>query len=240
MKKYAITIDVSPSEQIGNDDDTIFALGILLGLKSPKSFDMVGAQFPDQGKQLQLRKYSKASQQYKKELEAHLVAIKNSGHAMTGASIVDQRFIKNVGLKVWTKAHGSIPAPSSYSKKGKPRILLGGYPVDGIIKPPFEVLEDELAIIGWLTMEIASVQGMLCKINEDIVKLDVLIDRLPTEKGDAGTNKAELLKSTLDHCALPDVRGGQHGQAHPDGVQGKIPGIGRATRPQEGHRGHCT
>lgn len=197
MTKYAVAIDISPSEQIGESDDSIFCLGVLFGLKSPKSFDMVGDQFPDVNKKLSLRKYSGSSLKYKRNLVEHLFAIKSSGHAMAGVSIANQRFIKRVGLPVWVKAHGEIPAASSLNKKGKPRIMLGGYKVDGQIKPPFEVLVDDLAIIGWLTMELGLLHKMLCDINEEIVKLEIIMDRMPNEKGIYGTNKGELLKFTL-------------------------------------------
>lgn len=197
MKKYAVAIDLSPSEQIGCDDDSVFCLGVLFCLKSPQSFDMVGDQFPDEEKRLRLRKYSGSSSKYKKDLVKHLEAIKHSGHVISGASVVNQRFIKRVGLPVWIKAHGELPTPSSFSKKGRPRVLLGGYTVDGQTKPAFEVLADDLAIIGWLVLELGLLHKMLCEINSEIVKLDIIIDRLPNEKGAAGTNKGELLKFTL-------------------------------------------
>jgi hypothetical protein len=197
MKKYAVAIDVSPSEQIGSDDDSIFCLGVLFCLKSPQSFEMVGNQFPDEKKRLQLRKYSGSSPRYKKDLVKHLEAIKHSGHVISGASVVNQRFIKNVGLPVWIKAHGELPPSSSFNKKGRPRVLLGGYEVDGQTRPAFEVLTDDLAIIGWLVLELGLLHKMLCDINGAIVKLDIIMDRLPNEKGAAGSNKGELIKFTL-------------------------------------------
>lgn len=197
MKKYAVAIDVSPSEQIGGDDDSIFCLGVLFCLKSPQSFEMVGDQFPDEKKRLRLRKYSGSSPKYKKDLVKHLEAIKHSGYVISGASVVNQRFIKRVGLPVWIKAHGELPTPSSFNKKGKSRVLLGGYEVGGQTRPAFEVLADDLAIIGWFVLELGLLHKMLCEINGAIVKLDIVIDRLPNEKGAAGTNKGELLKFTL-------------------------------------------
>lgn len=198
MKKYAVAIDVSPSEQIGDYDDSILCLGVLFCLKSPQSFDMVGDQFPDEEQRLRLRKYSGSSPKYKRDLVKHLEAIKHSGHVISGVSVVNQRFIKSVGLPVWIKANGKLPTPHSFNKKGKPRILLGGYQVDGQTRPAFEVLEDDLAIIGWLVLELGLLHKMLCEINGAIVKLDIIIDRLPNEKGAAGTNKGELLKFMLD------------------------------------------
>lgn len=51
--------------------------------------------------------------------------------------------------------------------------------------------------MGWLAAEIGLLHGEICKINGDIVKLDVLIDRLPNDQGPNGVNKAELLKWTI-------------------------------------------
>jgi hypothetical protein len=198
MKKYAVAIDVSPSEQIGDDDDSIFCLGVLFCLKSPQSFNLVGDQFPDEKQRLRLRKYSGSSAKYKKDLVKHLEAIRHSGHVLSGVSVVNQRCIKRVGLSVWIKAHGGLPPPSSFNKKGKPRILLGEYDVEGKTRPAFEVLEDDLAIIGWLVLELGLLHKMLCEVNGAVAKLDIIIDRLPNENGAAGTNKAELLKFTLD------------------------------------------
>jgi len=76
MKKYAIVIDTSPTEQIIDNDDQIFCLGILFGLRSPESFDLVGSQFPDEGKRLNLRKYAGSSLQYKANLKEHLANIR--------------------------------------------------------------------------------------------------------------------------------------------------------------------
>ena len=151
MKKYGIAIDVSPSEQITDSDETVFCVAVLFGLKSPRSFDLVGKDFPIEEKRLILRKYSGSSDDYKKRLREHLLAIRQSAHVVTGVSVVNQRYIKKVGVAVWEKAHGKLPNPTSYSKKRKPRFTLGGYKTTtGEEVAPYEVLQDDLCVIGWL------------------------------------------------------------------------------------------
>lgn len=199
MKKYAIVIDTSPSEQISDDDDQIFCLGILLGLRSPESFDLVGKDFPEEDKRLDLRKYSGSSNHYKTKLIKHLEYIKNAEHILTGVSVINQRFIKCKGLKIWKVTHGPLPTPFDFSKKGKPRYQLGGYKINGDTEiKPYLVLEDDLCIIGWLAYELGLLHEWVCHINNKFIKLDVLIDRLPNDQGITGTNKAVLLKGTID------------------------------------------
>lgn len=210
MKKYAIAIDVSPSEQIGDDNDSIFCLGILFALKSPASFNQVGSGFPGDEQKLTLRKYSGSSTAYRSALKAHLSAIRDLGHVWTGASIANQRYMKRMGLPVWERAHGKLPPPSSHNKKGKPRHRIGPYKnADGVTVEPYEVLENDLCIIGWLISEIAFVHKLICDINSDVVKLEVLMDRLPNDQGPEGTNKVELLKWTLNKLSdsIMDIAG---------------------------------
>ena len=214
MKKYAIVIDTSPTEQIIDNDDQIFCLGILFGLRSPESFDLVGSQFPDEGKRLNLRKYAGSSLQYKANLKEHLANIREADHVIASASIVNQRFIKRMGLPVWEKAHGKLPQPFDFNKKGKPRYRLGGYKKDdGTVVEPYTVLQDDLCIIGWIASELGLLHAAICEINKEKVKIDVLIDRLPNDQGPEGVNKAELLKwtigklteSTIHIAGIPDM-----------------------------------
>lgn len=214
MKKYAIVIDTSPTEQITENDDQIFCLGILFGLRSPESFDLVGNQFPNEEKKLNLRKYAGSSSLYKTNLKEHLANIKEANHVLASASIVNQRFIKRIGLPVWEKAHGKLPKPFDFNKKGKPRYRLGGYKKqDGTVVEPYTILQNDLCIIGWLTSELGLLHSAICEINEEIVKIDVLIDRLPNDQGPEGINKAELLKwtisklteSTIHIAGIPDT-----------------------------------
>jgi len=205
MKKYAIVIDTSPSEQIGNNDDQIFCSGVLFGLGSPESFDQVGNQLLDTSKRLNLRKYSGSSTQYKTNLKQHLKDIKDADHVLASASVVNQRYIKRMGLKVWEKAHGKPQDPYDHSKKGKPRYKLGGYKIDDSTVDSYLVLEDDLCIIGWLASEIGLLHKELCDINGEVVKLDILMDRLPNDQGPKGFNKVELLKWTLQKLSQSTI-----------------------------------
>lgn len=206
MKLYAVALDVSPSEQIGNHDEDVFCLGVLFGLKTSQSFDQVGKDFPIAESRLTLRKYAASSPAYKRKVSQHLSDIKASGHVLAGVSVVNQRHIRKVGLPVWELAYGRVSVPSSFSKKGKPRVMLGGYTVEDEVRPAYEVLLDDLVVLGWLAAEIVDLHGMLCEINEELVKIDVLLDRLPNERGPHASNKAELLKGALNRLAPNHIR----------------------------------
>lgn len=197
QKLYAVEFDVSPSEQFCDDDEAIYCVGALFALRRPQSIEEVGSAFPDITKRLALRKFAGASDIYKRDLLSHLTHIKERGTALAGASVVNQRFIKHVGRAVWERANGTLPEPSSHSKKGRPRVLLGGYVVDGTVRQPYEVLVDDLVVLGWLAYEAISVQIMLTQICGHLVRLHVLLDKLPNEKGVKSQNKAELLKAML-------------------------------------------
>lgn len=103
-----------------------------------------------------------------------------------------------MGLPVWEKAHGKLPEPFDFNKKGKHRYRLGGYKKDdSTVVEPYTVLQDDLCIIGWIASELGLLHATLCEINKELVKIDVLIDRLPNDQGPGGVNKAELLKWTI-------------------------------------------
>lgn len=199
MKKYAAVIDVSPSEQLGGSDDDIFCVGVVFGLRSRKSFDQVGSHCLS-GRGMPLKKYAGTGKAYRKRLVSYMKALKAmpTPHVLLGAALANQRFIRHVGKQVWERAHGPIPAASSKNKKGKDRVVLGGYKVDGQDRAPFEVLVDDLVVMGWLAYEIASLHGMLLEINKpDMVSLDMISDKLPNDRGEQSANKGELLKATL-------------------------------------------
>lgn len=203
MKKYAAVIDVSPSEQLGNSADDIFCLGVVFGLRSRKSFDQVGANCLS-GTSLRLKKYAGTAKKYRTNLVTYMQALKAmpNPHVLLGAALANQRFIRHVGKQVWERAHGPIPIASSKNKKGKDRVMLGGYKVGGEERAPFEVLADDLIVMGWLAYEIASLHGMLVQINApDMVTLDVISDRLPNDQGEQAANKGELLKTTLQRLS---------------------------------------
>jgi len=198
MKKYAIVIDTSPTEQLVGNDDQVFCLGILMGLKSQKSFDLVGKDFPVEESRLTLRKYAGSNASYKVKVREHLKTLSSTEHVIVTASIVNERYIRRVGLEIWKRAHGPLPEPIDTNKKGKPRQQIGGYrKTDGTLVPPHTVLEDDLVIIGWIASELGLLHGALCQLNKETVALDVLIDRLPNDQGREGVNKAELLKFTI-------------------------------------------
>jgi hypothetical protein len=199
MKKYAAVVDVSPSEQLGDSDDDIFCVGVVLGLRSRNSFDQVGANCLS-GKGMRLRKYAGSGKAYRKNLGDYMRALKAmpNPHVLLGAALANQRFIRHVGKRVWERANSPIPTASSKNKKGKDRVMLGGYKVDGQERAPFELLVDDLIVIGWLAYEIASLHGLLLEINRpDMVSLDIISDRLPNDRGEREANKGELLKATL-------------------------------------------
>lgn len=212
-KLYAVEFDVSPSEQLTDDDEGVYCVGSLFALRRPESLHEVGSEFPFAAERFRLRKFSSSSNMYKRELRAHLKAIRQRGTVLLGASIVNQRFIRHVGKAVWEKTFGPIPDPSSHNKKGRPRIRLGGYLVDGDMRAPYEILVDDLIVLGWLAYEAISVQVMLTQICGELVRLHVLLDNLPNEKGPKSQNKGELLKAivtrlteqTVDVIGHPDV-----------------------------------
>ncbi len=74
---------------------------------------------------------------------------------------------------------------------------MGGFRVDGIMVERFDLLADELAVLGWYTEMIVSFQEQLVEINSERVKLDVIVDRLPLERGGERHLKAVLLKKLL-------------------------------------------
>ena len=107
---------------------------------------------------------------------------------------------------------GKFPAPSSHNKKGRPRVMMGGYKVDGKTIPPFEVLVDDLIILGWYAEALVGCLKELIDLNGEEVKLDVIIDKLPNEQGGDDFYKATLLreicrkgsKGLLDIVGVPD------------------------------------
>jgi len=194
MKKYAVVIDVSPSEQINDDDDPIKVMALVFGLKSPRSFDEVGSNYPDPLHKFALKKWSSASDKYKTEFVKHARVLTDSGNIMFGSNIASNAVIRDVGLRYWELLMGKMPSPSSVNKKKRPRVLMGGYKVDRQPTPKYEVLIDDLIVIGWYAESLASCLKGLVEVNGEEVKLDVLIDNLPNEQGGEDYYKATLLR----------------------------------------------
>ena len=202
-KKYAAVFDVSPSEQLTGSDESLRALGIVIGLQSPRSFEEVGPKHPDPSMRMPLRKWAGASTEYKANLIAHVHELLERSEVMCGAHISDEYTIRRRGRQIWERYAGPFPAPHDHSRKGRPRHLLGGYVVDGAKIAPWVVLEDDLIVLGWYCEAITSLHAELCSVNGDYVKLDVLVDRLPNEQGDQ--NKAVILKDLLSRATSKRV-----------------------------------
>lgn len=198
LKKYAVVTDVSPSEQLTGNGENVKVMGLVFGLNSPKSFELVGSKFPDDSKSMKLRKWGGASDTYKLGAIQHASVLSESGNVIFGNNISNENTIKQVGEYVFQKIIGEFPEPSSYNKKGKPRIKLGGK-VEGVEITQYEVLIDELIILGWYGESILSAHKSLMEINSDRVELDLLIDKLPLEQSD--NNKARLLKQLLSKAS---------------------------------------
>jgi hypothetical protein len=196
MKKYAIVIDVSPSEQISGNPDAVKCMALLMGLYSPKSFDQVGSQFA--ANPLPLKKWSKGSKAYRQKFVRHAAAVVTGGQVLCGVNKASEAAILKNGRRTVEELIGPFPQAESVSLKGKPRIRMGGYKVDGVTVPPYDVLEDDLCILGWLVESLASYLAMCDQINEASCTLDVIIDRLPNEQGGDTYHKATLLKLLLD------------------------------------------
>jgi len=195
MKKYAVIVDISPSEQINENEDELRFMALVFGLKSPKSFDEVGANYPIVKYQLQLKKWSSASKGYKRKFIKHAEILSNTGKIIFGLNITSNTIIRKTGIQYWESLMGRIPAPSSFSQRGRPRIKMGGYRVDGkILLPPWEILIDDLAVLGWYAEALVGCLSSLVEVNSEDVKLDALIDRLPNEQGGEDFYKATLLR----------------------------------------------
>lgn len=209
MKKYAVVTDVSPSEQITDDGDSIRVMGLVVGLRKPQSFEEVGNKFPDPEHQLKLRKWSGSSSVYKRNAIQHALTLVKSGNVLCGTNTVSEKAMIRIGSEYFQNIEGKFPKPVSYNKKGKPRIAMGGYKVNGITVPRFDVLKDELIVLGWYAEAILAFHHELMEINEAKVKLDVIVDRLPLERGGDQHHKATLFKKMLTKASdgLVDLAG---------------------------------
>lgn len=210
VKTYAVVVDVSPSEQlVGNPADPKF-VGLVFGLYSRKSFELVGPSFPDPARRLRLRKWSSANAGYKWRFVEHLRDLDTTHRVVFGANVATNMHIARSGAAVWEQVWGPYPEPSSYNKNGRPRVMLGGYSVGGEPVDPFEVLIDDLKVVGWYARVLVSAQQSLSDLNGEPVVLEALIDRLPGDGGPEGPRKAVLLKETCarlsdGHCRVVGV-----------------------------------
>ncbi len=194
MKKYAVAVDVSPSEQLSDDDNEIKVMALVFGLKSPKSFEEVGSKFPDPAHRLSLRKWAPSGNKYKRKFVEHARFLASTNNIIFGSNVASNRRIRNIGKKYWEMVVGKIPPAASRSSKGRPMVAMGGYKVDGKEVPKYEVLVDDLYLLGWYAESLVECLKGLIKVNGEKVKLDALIDRLPNEQGGKDFYKATLLR----------------------------------------------
>jgi len=78
--------------------------------------------------------------------------------------------------------------------QNRPLVRMGEYKVDGKTIPPWDILADDLFVLGWYAEAVVSCLKTLVELNGERVKLDVIIDRLPNEQGGEDYYKAKLLK----------------------------------------------
>ena len=197
MKQYAVVTDITPSEQITGDDSAIKTMGLVVGLREYGSFDRVGSKFPKKDRRFKLRKWSGSSTTYKLNAIEHARMLADVADVIFGYDAVSEANIKLVGDKMYQHLMGDYPIPVGHNSKGKPKHTMGGYKQDGVVVPRYDVLQDELTILGWYTTAITSFHRELLDINGEDVKLDVIADRLPLEQGGGRLFKAHLLKKML-------------------------------------------
>lgn len=194
MKKYAAVVDVSPTEQLGDSDTDLKFMALLFGLKSYMYFYLVGRSHPDESIRFPLRKWSSANRSYKRKFIEHAHHLARSENIVFAANVASSSVIRRTGKKYWEFWMGAIPNPSSYNKKNRPRVLMGGYEVNDQVIPPYELLVDDLIVLGWYAESLVSCLSVLIEVNGEAVELDILIDKLPNDQGDSGHYKATLLK----------------------------------------------
>ena len=129
MKKYAVVIDVSPSEQLNDDDTELKFMALLFGLRSPTSFDEVGSNYPVKEEQYKLRKWSGSSTRYKEGFIKHAKVLIDSENIIFGINVSSNAEIRDVGKRYFELLIGKIPQPVSFNKKNRPLVAMGGYKV---------------------------------------------------------------------------------------------------------------
>jgi hypothetical protein len=209
MKHFAVMVDISPSEQLNENPDALKAMGLVFGRTDRNSLDFVGSRFYQDEHKFHLKKWSSSNGRYKLGFIEHAKVLMNSGNLFFGSNVVNNRIIKDIGVKYWELYMGKIPTASSFNKKNRPRVKIGNYQVDGITIPEYEILVDDLIIIGWYGEALVNYLKKLIQINEATVKLEVLIDRLPNEQGGDLYHKVTLLKELSSRASanLLDIVG---------------------------------
>ena len=201
VKMYTVALDVSPSEQVSDNPQDIKTVGLVLGLKSPTSFEEVGSEFAELSQRLNLRKWAGSSNGYKRNFVSHMANVVASRRVICGYGHSNVANLLGLGGGIFQKYFGKFPEPSSLNKKGKPRIELGGYFQDGVLIPSYEVLVFDLCTIGWITSEILSLLHMTDHTTGEKCKFDVIADRLPNEQGGDGYFLSTILRTLLHRAS---------------------------------------
>lgn len=197
-KKYAIVIDVSPSEQISPDPKEVKALAVVFGLYQHDSFEKVGSNAKDENNRLSLKKWSGASKAYKRKFLSHADKLRADGKIIFGVETIDDETIADVGDRIIEAYYGKLLKPSSLNKKGLPRVMMSEMNLSGTNFEKTEILVNDLKVIAWYAQSIARIYKMLADINTGHkVKLDVLIDNLPNER--KGYYKSLILKKFTEN-----------------------------------------
>ncbi|MGB4775188.1 MAG: hypothetical protein WBP45_08450 [Daejeonella sp.] len=195
-------VDVSPSEQLDGKLDDIKAMGLVFALTERKALDLVGSEYPKETHKLRLKKWASSNAKYKTKFIEHAKELLNSATLLFGFNVSSISMIKETGYKYWESYMGKIPAPSSFNKKNRPRVKMGNYKIEETLVTEYEILIDDLIIIGWYAEALVTCFHTLIKINENPVKLEVLLDRLPNEQGGDLYYKATLLKELCNRASL--------------------------------------
>ncbi len=197
-KVYSVLCDVSPSEQLTTELSEVKYLAMLIGLKYRKSLDDVGLDYHDSEQRFHLKKWSKSSKSYKEQFPRYAEIWKRDGRLLYGIQATHDKNIFLLGGAYFERSMGAFPEPSSYSLSGKPRIMMGGLKVDDKVVSTYEVLIDDLCVLGWYVEALESFRKELMIINSsENITLEVLIDNLPNEQGDSLRYKAVLLKHLM-------------------------------------------
>lgn len=201
--------DISPTEQLNENPSDIMAMGLVFASAEEGSLDLVGNRYPQAVQRLHLKKWASSNHIYKIKLIEHARELMNSKRLFFGYNVSTNKKIRDVGFKFWEQYMGKIPEPSSFNKKNRPRVKMGNYTVDDILVPEYDILIDDLIIIGWYAEALIGCLHILIKIEEDPARLDVAIDRLPNEQGEDLYNKVTLLKELCNRASsgLLDIVG---------------------------------
>ena len=184
MKKYAVVVDISPSEQINEDDNQVKIMALVFGLRRHDTFEKVGSNWPEEKDRLTLKKWAKSGKKYKHKSVVLSQIICNSNNIIFGSNLTSNKFIREIGTKYGQMLMHDFPLIESGKSAGKrPQVTIDNLISDKERIEPFNILRDELIVLGWYAEALVSCVKSLCELNGANVKLDVLIDKLPNEQG---------------------------------------------------------